>query len=325
VTLERVAAPDHARVDAAHDERRQPAAETVVAKRLHGVALGTEIGLGGAVRAERIGIEQQATARRVLLDRVDSRSQRVDRAAARPSAKALDHERGLLKVAMAACLRRLVQEQHPEIGRDRVEAAGVHDPGAAGPRRGVGCVDGPTHEKDLAGEVGVVRPSDCARLDERLPVLQVRADRRRHDARGPRQCRDRIAILAVGDHEWPFDAELGACLLELGLRAPAERDPGASRGVLGEVPGRQHTGEAGGPVDDDVVVRRRVSHVGNAIARESCPDKPERGCPFRGSYLGRSLVPADAPCATAPARTGVPVLDHSGNLTPPIHAAPEFW
>src|SRR5207253_1424344 len=31
VTLERVAAPDHARVDAAHDEWRQPAAESVVA------------------------------------------------------------------------------------------------------------------------------------------------------------------------------------------------------------------------------------------------------------------------------------------------------
>ena len=39
---------------------------------------------------------------------------------------------------MTARLRRLMQEQRADVGRDRVEAAGVDDPGSAGTRLGVG-------------------------------------------------------------------------------------------------------------------------------------------------------------------------------------------
>ena len=176
-----------------------------------------------------------------------------------PPLMALTTKRRLPQLPMTAGLRRLVQEQRADVGWDRVEAAGVDDPGAAGPRRGVGGVDRPAHEQDLASEVGVVRPSGRAGLDERLAVLEVRADRGRHDARRLRQRRDRIAILAVGDYERPVNAELGARLLELGLRAPAECDTDIGRRLLGEVPGREHADEAGRPVDDDVVVARRSS------------------------------------------------------------------
>jgi hypothetical protein len=37
--------------------------------------------------------------------------------------------------------------------------------------------------------------------------------------------------------------------------------------VLCEVPGRQHTDEPGGAVDDNVMVARGVGHNGHAIAR----------------------------------------------------------
>ena len=268
VIPQRVAAAHDARVDAAHHERRQPAAEAVVAERLHGVPLGAEIGLRLAVRAEGVGIGQHAAARRVLLHRVDRRSRRVDRASARAAPHGLDHEGRLPELPMTARLRRLVQEQRADVGRDRVEAAGVDDPGAAGPRLGVGGVDRPAHEQHLAGEVGVVRPRGRTGLDERLAVLEVRADRGRHDARRLRQRRDRIAILAVGDYERPIDAELGARLLELGLGAAAERDPDIGRRVPGEVPGRQYSYEAGRPVDDDVVVADGLSHVSNLPSRE---------------------------------------------------------
>jgi hypothetical protein len=79
-----------------------------------------------------------------------------------------------------------------------------------------------------------VSPRGCTRLDERLAVLEVRADRGRNDSRRLRQRRDRVPILAVGDYERPVDAQLGARLLELGLRAAAERYPDIGRRVPGE-------------------------------------------------------------------------------------------
>ena len=69
--------------------------------------------------------------------------------------------------------------------RDRVEAAGVHDPGAG--RRG-GLVVGDVHPVDelgLAGEVDVVGAGRGAGGDQRLAELQVGPDGRDHDP-GPR-------------------------------------------------------------------------------------------------------------------------------------------
>ena len=68
-----------------------------------------------------------------------------------------------------------------EVVRDRVEAAGVHDPGAA--RLGgrvVGDVH-PVHELGLAGEVDVVGAGRGARGDQRLAELLVGPDGRDHD------------------------------------------------------------------------------------------------------------------------------------------------
>ena len=113
-----------------------------------------------------------------------------------------------------------------------------------------------------------MRPRGRTGLDERLAVLEVRADRGRHDARRLRQRRDRIAILAVGDYERPVNAELGARLLELGLGAAAERDPDIGWRLPGEVPSRQHSDEAGRPVDDEVVVADGLSHISNLPSRE---------------------------------------------------------
>ena len=268
--LQRVAATHDASVDAAHHERREPAAEPVVVERLQGVPLGAEIRLRLAVWTQRIGIGQHAAARRVLLHRVDRRSRRVDRPSARAALHGLDHEERLLQVPMTARLGLLVQEQRADVGWDRVEAAGVDDPRPAGLSRGVRGVDRPAHEQHLAGEVGVMRPRGRTGLDERLAVLEVGADRGRDDARRRRQRRDRIAILAVGDHEGPVDAELGARLLELGLGAAAERDPDVGWRLPGEVLGREHSHEAGRPVDDDVVVADGLGHISNLPSREVC-------------------------------------------------------
>ncbi len=97
-------------------------------------------------------------------------------------------------------------------------------------------------------------PGGRARLDQRLAVLEVGADRRRDDARGLRHRRDGVPIPAVGDHERPVDAQLGASLLELVPGAPAEGHPQAGRRMLGEVGGREYADEAGCPIEDDVVI-----------------------------------------------------------------------
>ncbi len=124
-----------------------------------------------------------------------------------------------------------------------------------------------------------MRAGGRACFDERLAVLEVRADRGGHNARGLRQRGDRVAILAVGDHERPVDAELCARLFELGLGAAAECDPNVRWSALGEVLGRQHADEAGCSVDDDVVFTCGICHARN-LTRQSTIATTRAGAPL---------------------------------------------
>ena len=121
-----------------------------------------------------------------------------------------------------------------EVVRDRVEAAGVHDPGAGLLRcRVVGDVH-PVHELRLAGEVDVVGAGLGARGDQRLAELHVGPDRRDHDL-GARDHRvEGGAVRAVGLDQ-----------LEVGERGVERREPVADRLQLAAVAAGQRPAQPG--------------------------------------------------------------------------------
>ena len=147
-----------------------------------------------------------------------------------------------------------------EVVRDRVEAAGVHDPGAGRDGAVVVREVHPVDELRLAGQVHVVGAGLGAGGDQRLAVQQVGTDRGDHDPGRLGDRAQRGVVGAVGLQqrqlgERRVDASpAGAHRLELALVAPGQRPAQAGGGVLGEVGGGELAGEAGGSEDDDVVV-----------------------------------------------------------------------
>ena len=124
-------------------------------------------------------------------------------------------------------------------------------------RRGVGGVDRPAHEEDLAREVGVVGAGRGARFDQRLAVLEVGPDGGRHDLRRLGERLDRATSELSATTSGQSTPSSSARALELRRGPPAERDPDVGGSVVGEVLGGQEADEAGGSVDDDVVVTSR--------------------------------------------------------------------
>ncbi len=188
--------------------------------------------------------------RRVHLPDAGERGDRgVERAARGGPARAheaLDLERHALRELLDGELR-------AEVVGDRVEAAGVHDPRAAGlGRRVVGEVHA-VDELGLAGEVDVVGAGRGAGGDERLAVAQVRADRGDHDLGRLGQAAQRAGVGDVGLDHLGVGRQATAQGREL-LRVAAGQGPaGPGIGVGGEVLGGQRAGEAGGAEEDDVV------------------------------------------------------------------------
>jgi hypothetical protein len=146
------------------------------------------------------------------------------------------------------------REQRAEVVRDRVEAAGVHDPraGLAGPRvvLHVHAVD----ELGLAGQVDVVGAMLGTGRDQRLPVLDVRANGGDHDARLRGQLFDRGAVGDVGVKQRQVTAQALTHGLELALVAPCKRDARRVGRIRREVRRGQATGEPGAAEHHDVVV-----------------------------------------------------------------------
>ena len=152
-------------------QRQQPAAEHRVAMRL----------AGDGSRAAALGPRLDLTAGDGRRPDLPGAGERVHR---RVEGATRHHAAGAHDPAQRD--RHVVRQlRHGEVGaevvRDRVEAAGVHQPGA-----GLlgGRVVGDVHSVDelrLTGEVDVVGAGLGARGDQRLAVLEVGPDRRDHD------------------------------------------------------------------------------------------------------------------------------------------------
>ena len=150
-------------------------------------------------------------------------------------------------------------EERAEVVRDRVEATGMHDPGAGADR---GLVVGEVHPVDelgLAGEVDVVGAGRGARGDQRLAVLEVGADRRDDDLRGRGHLGERGRVRGVGVEERQVRGrrverrEAIPHRRQLLRAATGQRPPQTGGRVLEEVLRGQATGEAGRTEEDDVV------------------------------------------------------------------------
>ncbi len=174
-----------------------------------------------------------------------------------------DARRGRLDVPAHGDRDALGQLEHGEVGaqvvRDRVEAAGVHEPGAALLRpvvvAGVHRVD----ELRLAGEVQVVGAGGRAGGDQPLAVGDVRADGRRQHPGLLGERAQRGGIGRVGFEQGQLAqgfvgrGESRADLLELVAAATGQRPAALLRRVRGEVARGQFAGEPGRPEQDDVV------------------------------------------------------------------------
>ena len=223
-----------------------------------GPASGGWIGAGSAraVGAERVRVGGEAARGRVVAHGVHLRAHRRHRAAAEPAL----HRRDEPDVGQLT--GRFVQEQHAEVGRDRVVAARVHDarPGLA--RERVAAVDRLPDEQHLAGQVRVVRARPRARLHQGQAVRGVGPDRRDHDPRARGQRGERGRVRGVGDDQRPAlrgRRQLRAGALQLVPRPAGQRDPdvrgrGARRGRRPPAPRRT-----------------RWRRAGRCRARGSCP------------------------------------------------------
>ena len=183
---------------------------------------------------------------------VDGGVERPGRGPAADATEPLDRDR---RVAPELIHR----PQGAEVVGDRVEPTRVDEPRSA--RLGLAVVAQP-HQVDelgLACDVDVVGPSRRAGRDNRLAVVDVRADGGDHDPRGLGHRPNRRAVADVGDHQRqltelrPQGRQPEAQLLELRLAAPGQRPPRPVAGVLRQVLGREPADETGRPEQDDVV------------------------------------------------------------------------
>ena len=157
----------------------------------------------------------------------------------------------LLAVALAGGVG---GEPDGEVGRQRLEAAGLNDlhPGALG--GGAVAVEHPPGERDLPGEVDVVGAAVDTGGDHRLAIEGVGADEVDDHPRALRHLPERARLADVGgDRHRRLDAHLGEDALELVGVSRGGGPAGATRGhALAEVRGDAPAGDAGRAEDDDV-------------------------------------------------------------------------
>jgi hypothetical protein len=149
-----------------------------------------------------------------------------------------------------------------EVVGDRVEAAGVHDPGATVAGGGVVGDVHPIDELGLPGEVDVVGAGLGAGRDQRLAVQQVGADGGDHDAGAVGDVLERDVVGDVGGQQRQVTepvVDAGEVLthpLELVPTATGQRPAQAVGALPTDVPGEvlrgEASGETGGPEEDEV-------------------------------------------------------------------------
>ena len=205
--------------------------------------------------------------------------------------------------------------EHAHVVRDRVEAAGVDDPGPGGDGRVVVLEVHAVDELGLAGQVHVVGAYLGAGGHEGLAVFEVGADGGDDDAGRQRHLDQRPRILGVRDHDARsgdvrhLGRQAGDEGVQLGPVAPGH----GPRAALGQVPhqvlGHQAPGETGRAIEDDV--ERAIGLVG-------------RGRGLVAGFAHSTVVPHTAtPAARSPAaprQTSLRRPSHS--LTQPENAFP---
>jgi hypothetical protein len=213
--------------------------------------VGTQLGAAACA----VGVE-------VLLRAGERRDRGVERAAGGPAAGAeqtVHADRHPLRQLLDRVL-------DAEVVRNRVEATGVHDPGA-GPDGALVVADvHPVDELGLAGEVEVVRARVRTRCHEWFAVLDVGADRGGDDLRRLGQSLEGPRVGDVRDED--VLAEDFQLLLIASGNSPLE----VGRRVFREVLRGQGPGEPARAEQHDVVL---AAHLVAAFAVSARPPAPE--------------------------------------------------
>jgi hypothetical protein len=81
----------------------------------------------------------------------------------------------------------LEQQQHAEVGGDRVETTPVHDPGTARGRHRIEPAKGPANQEQRTGEVRLVGNGPGARLHQGHPIPGSRSYGGRDHPAGPHE------------------------------------------------------------------------------------------------------------------------------------------
>ena len=247
-------------VDAGHHERRHPRAGDLV---LIGVLAVGLCRTGEAWRqGERIG--QHAADRGVLLRRRHGGHAAGHGAARQPAVDAAHPAAHARRRRAQFRLGRLLGEQHAQVERDRVEAAGEHDPRPG--RLGRHLVPG-HHRRDpvrLASQVDVVGSRRGAGRHQRFAVKLIGAHRGDDHLGAAGHRRQRRRRVGVGDHQRQAGrrADQITHLAELLRAAPGHRPRQVAGGAIGleQVRGHQAAGVAGGAIDDHFELAAGVAH-----------------------------------------------------------------
>jgi hypothetical protein len=254
---QRVAAAHDLPVDRGHDEWRRPSTDVGVAPHTHLIA-AIEAWLLTA-RIQRVGIAHHLAHLGVLARLTDEVEPAGDRAAADSTARIPEEIANPLQLP-AALLESAVQHEHPNIRRDGVEPAAIHDASAGGPRDRIVTIDHAPHELWLAGDIAIVRAVGRTRGDGLFTIFGIWADSRAQHLGAGRERVERGAVEAIGEHQRQLGGgrvdlrQRASKLLELVAIASSQREPNVAEAACDQVLGDQRPSEACGSEDDDVVL-----------------------------------------------------------------------
>ena len=178
--LQGVAAAHHPGVDPGHSPRAGPHPQLTVIPRPAQVPLVTQVRFGGAVRAERIRVLHHPAALGAGPDFLQLPHHRGQCPAADTAPQRPHHQRSVQQVSGPAGAGGLMQHQHPQIGRNRVKPAAVHDPRTGTGGNVVAAVDAVPDEQHLTGQVRVIGARLGAGLNQAEPAGTVGPHRGDH-------------------------------------------------------------------------------------------------------------------------------------------------
>ena len=265
-----VGQPHHPGVVVGHHEAAQPVPRLGVAlgpgppaqpAEASRACLGPWSGFIRLARAERVRGAQDAPQAGVGLQRDRLLAGGVDGSTRDAPPHRPHDEGGVRQGALTVRGCPIGREQDAEVGGDRVEAAGVDDPGAGLPGPGVHRFEGPPDEQQFPGQVGVVGAFLRARRHDVSPVTRVGPDRGGEHGGPRREAPQAHGVRRVDLDQRPVPARLAEAGPHLGqtLRAtPGQRDPGPGTARGCEVLRGQGPDEPGGSEQDDV--ERALSH-----------------------------------------------------------------